>query len=229
MGVDVASFGDFFADRGATARKPLVETVRNIGKPDHPNSQTLEGNHVPGEPPVPQTNVEPPVKPILNERKVKIHTPPTDEPIKCLTYKDPFGAVYKKYIFSADGKHLLGGMMVGDVSDFVKLVAIIKKKKAIDIPPSQFIIGAKASGEDEGADLDDDAQICSCHNVLKGHVTQAVKNGVDTIGDIKMKTKAGTGCGGCMPLVTSECSDLLHKFLIRLTCLSFAQASLIPR
>lgn len=111
--------------------------------------------------------------------------------------------MYKKYIFSADGKHLLGGMMVGDCSDFVKLVSIIKKKKPLDVPPSQFIVGAK-SGEDDGADLDDDAQICSCHNVTKDAVAKCVKaGGCDTIGDVKAKTKAGTGCGGCMPLVTN--------------------------
>lgn len=33
-----------------------------------------------------------------------------------------------RYIFSADGKHLLGGMMVGDTSDYVKLVSLVKKK-----------------------------------------------------------------------------------------------------
>lgn len=49
-----------------------------------------------------------------------------------------------RYIFSADGKYLLGGkcfrglydnfylilagMMIGDTSDYVKLVAIVKKK-----------------------------------------------------------------------------------------------------
>ncbi len=33
-----------------------------------------------------------------------------------------------RYIFSADGKYLLGGMMVGDTADYVKLVALVKKK-----------------------------------------------------------------------------------------------------
>jgi hypothetical protein len=33
-----------------------------------------------------------------------------DGPIETLTYRDPFSGVYKKYIFSADGKYLLGGM-----------------------------------------------------------------------------------------------------------------------
>ena len=33
-----------------------------------------------------------------------------------------------RYIFSADGKYILGGMMVGDTSDYVKLLALVKKK-----------------------------------------------------------------------------------------------------
>ncbi|KAG6812575.1 hypothetical protein H0H93_013791, partial [Arthromyces matolae] len=103
-----------------------------------------------------------------------------------------------KYIFTEDGKYLLGGMMVGDVSDFVKLVAIVKKKKALEVPPSQFIVGNK-KGDDDGGDLDDDAQ-----NVTKGAIVTCVKEGTaSTISDLKTKTKVGTGCGGCMPLVTS--------------------------
>jgi nitrite reductase (NAD(P)H) len=48
----------------------------------------------------------------------------------------------------------------------------------------------------------DDTQICSCHNVTKGDVVNGVKDGsCKSIGDVKSCTKAGTGCGGCMPLV----------------------------
>lgn len=36
-------------------------------------------------------------------------------------------------------------------------------KKALDVPPSQFILGNGKAQDDSGADLDDDAQICSCH------------------------------------------------------------------
>ena len=68
-----------------------------------------------------------------------------------------------RYIVTADGKYLLGGMMIGDVSDYTKLVAIVKKRKPLDQPPSQFIVGSKGDDGDDGADLDDDAQICSCH------------------------------------------------------------------
>lgn len=51
---------------------------------------------------------------------------------------------------------------------------------------------------------DDSTQICSCHNVTKGDVVDNVKNGTcTTIAQVKSCTKAGTGCGGCMPLVQS--------------------------
>jgi hypothetical protein len=33
----------------------------------------------------------------------------------------------------------------------------------LEVLPSQFIIGAKKEGDDDGGDLDDDAQVCSCH------------------------------------------------------------------
>jgi nitrite reductase (NAD(P)H) len=113
--------------------------------------------------------------------------------------------VYKKYIFTMDGKYLLGGMMIGDTRDYVKLVPMVKQQKELDMPPSQLILGAKKDGEgDDGDDLTDDIQICSCHNVTKGDVVEAVKSGTcKTADEVKVCTKAGTGCGGCMPLVTS--------------------------
>lgn len=173
MGVDVASFGNYFAD----ARKPTPgEVAIHQVRRDH----------------------------LL-----------ADGPIKCLTYHDPIASVYKKYLFSEDGKHLIGGMMIGDVSDFTKLVAITKKKKALDVPPSQFILGAKANADEDGDDLDDDAVVCSCHNVTKGAISQCVKDGMTELPDIKCETKAGSGCGGCVPLVTaifkSEMKKAGHK------------------
>ena len=174
LGVEVASFGDFFADR------------------DGPKS-------MPGRPQKGLINGE------KKEDKVKSMTNgPPPPPVKALTYKDPFQAVYKKYLFTIDGKYLLGGMMIGDTKDYVKLVPMVKQQKALDVPPSQFILGASKDGEDNSDDLTDDTQICSCHNVTKGDVANVVKDGTcKSIGDVKSCTKAGTGCGGCMPLVQS--------------------------
>lgn len=161
MGVDVASFGDFFADRGKLSR-PLPGAKRGASRKEDGQQQQPQ--------------------------------------VKSMTYRDPFQDVYKKYIFTADGKYLIGGMMVGDVKDFVKLVGICSKQKLIEKPPAEFILGAKKEGEEEGDDLDGDAQICSCHNVKKSDVVEQVKKGCHSFGEIKACTKLGTGCGGCAPL-----------------------------
>ena len=177
LGVEVASFGDFFADRDGPTNLP---TKRH-------NAQKEQANGMP------------------KQEQVKNMTDgPPPSPVKALTYKDPFTAVYKKYLFTLDGKYLLGGMMIGDTKDYVKLVPMVKEQKQLDVPPSQFILGAGKEGDDDGSDLSNDTQICSCHNVTKGDVCTVVKDGTcKSIGDVKSCTKAGTGCGGCMPLVQS--------------------------
>ncbi|KAF9337011.1 hypothetical protein BGZ91_009690 [Linnemannia elongata] len=119
-----------------------------------------------------------------------------------LLYRDPFGAVYKKYIFTKDGKHLLGGMMVGDTTDYGKLLGMSKSKKSLQIPPSELILGLKPGQGQGAADLPDDTQICSCNNVTKGQIRSAVRSkGCSSIGEVKTCTKAGLGCGGCIPQV----------------------------
>ncbi|KAK0308696.1 hypothetical protein LTR82_015386 [Friedmanniomyces endolithicus] len=173
LGVEVASFGDFFADRDGPKDSPMK---RHAAKKEGGRDS--------------------------NDRVKGLMEGPPPSPVKALVYKDPFQQVYKKYLFTMDGKYLLGGMMIGDTKDYVKLVPMVKNRKPLDVPPSEFILGASKGDDDDGDDLEDDAQICSCHNVLKGDVTKAVKDGTcKSIGDVKSCTKAGTGCGGCMPLV----------------------------
>jgi len=133
MGIDVASFGDFFADKrlpiGRTqtvSHLPQSELADNAGLPAIEISveeSTLKANGKNG---ISASEVKPLPRP------GRRHAPKDDTPINCLIYKDPFSATYKKYIFTEDGKYLLGGMMVGDVGDFVKLVAIVKKKVRLD-------------------------------------------------------------------------------------------------
>ena len=57
-----------------------------------------------------------------------------------------------KRLFTMDGKYLLGGMMIGDTNDYIKLVPLVKGQKALEISPSELIIG-KQGGDDDGSDL----------------------------------------------------------------------------
>lgn len=109
MGVDVASFGDFFAEKRRLSGKRIAQPIQSS------ESKAADA----------------PSKPRDASSPKKRHggaAAAAEGPIETMSYRDPFAGVYKKYIFSADGKYLIGGMMVGDTSDYIKLVAIVKKK-----------------------------------------------------------------------------------------------------
>ena len=67
------------------------------------------------------------------------------------------------------------------------------------------VLGAAAPGRRRAvggpADLPDDAGVCSCHNVSCGTVRAAVDEGFEDVAGVKSCTKAGTGCGSCVPVL----------------------------
>jgi nitrite reductase (NADH) large subunit len=130
-----------------------------------------------------------------------------------LTLEDPFGGVYKKLLFTKDGSRLLGGILVGDAADYGKLLMLSKSDAPLPCQPHELIVAKSASADSIGIDsMPDDAQICSCNNVSRAAICSAIRDqGIDTLDALKSCTKAGTGCGGCVPLVT----DLLKAEMKR--------------
>ncbi len=126
-----------------------------------------------------------------------------------LTHNDPFGGVYKKLLFSKDGTKLFGGILVGDANDYGMLSILAKSDQPLPASPAELI--GMGGGLQLGADaMSDSAQVCSCNNVTKGEICEAIRDKeITTPGQVKFCTKAGSGCGGCMPLVT----DILHAEL----------------
>jgi nitrite reductase (NADH) large subunit len=122
-----------------------------------------------------------------------------------LTWEDPFAGVYKKLLFSHDGSRLLGGVLVGDARDYGSLSVTAKSGSALPCRPHELVIGrsgpaAAAGGIDT---MPDTAQVCSCNNVTKGAILTAIRaQRLTAVGQVKACTSAGTGCGGCMPIVT---------------------------
>ncbi|XXY55067.1 nitrite reductase large subunit NirB [Sorangium sp. So ce269] len=121
--------------------------------------------------------------------------------------------VYKKLVVSADGKHLLGGILVGDASNYSQLLQLVQNKIVLPPNPEDLIVaprdGAKPAGFGVEA-LPDTATICSCLNVTKKAICSAICDDKHvTLAAIKGHTKAGTGCGSCTTLIT----DILKKEL----------------
>jgi nitrite reductase (NADH) large subunit len=125
---------------------------------------------------------------------------------RALTFEDPFGGVYKKLVFDNEGKRLLGGVLVGDASDFGSLLAFYKSGAPLTVPPSSLL------GMNPGATAacEIDAQVCSCNNVGERQIREAIRGQeLATVAQVKSCTLAGTGCGGCLPRV----ADLLEAEL----------------
>ncbi|PUA16348.1 nitrite reductase large subunit NirB [Glaciimonas sp. PCH181] len=129
-------------------------------------------------------------------------------------FTDERKQIYKKIVVSECGKYLLGGVMVGDASEYGTLLQMMLNR--IELPASpEFLILPQADGNAKpglGVDaLPDTAQICSCNNVSKGDLCAAVCDGATSIGALKTCTKAGTSCGGCVALVTQIMKSEMKK------------------
>ena len=116
-------------------------------------------------------------------------------------YQNPNEGIYKKLVTSGDNKKLLGAVMVGDTEDYNNLLQLFLND--IDLPahPESLILPNVEKPSMGIENLPDTATICSCFNVSKGAICGAVEDGAYSLADVKSCTKAGTGCGGCAPMV----------------------------
>jgi nitrite reductase (NADH) large subunit len=130
---------------------------------------------------------------------------------RAVVFDDPVGADYRKLVVDEDGR-LLGGILVGDAEAYPVLHQRYLGAEPLDGPPAQLIAPA---GPDEPtllgpAALPDSCTVCTCNNVTKGELRQAVADqAITTLADLKAATSAGTGCGSC----TTLCRNLLDHEL----------------
>ncbi|WP_433166356.1 nitrite reductase large subunit NirB [Kribbella sp. CA-247076] len=132
----------------------------------------------------------------------------TSEGALDIVYADPVAGVYKKLVLSDDARTLLGGILVGDASAYSGLRPMVGRELGAD--PAAFLLP-------EGAgpvklELPDDAAVCSCNNVSAGTIRCAVREeGCSDLKSVCGKTKAGTSCGSCLPIVKNLLNTELTK------------------
>ncbi len=113
--------------------------------------------------------------------------------------------IYKKIVVSADGRKLLGAVLVGDCSDYDTLLQLFLNDMELPANAEALILPATAGAPPllTGLQLPLSATICSCLNVTKGAIVDALNAGCCSVADVKAATKASTGCGGCAALLKS--------------------------
>lgn len=133
--------------------------------------------------------------------------PFTTEPdARSIVFEDSHKGIYKRINISNDGQHLLGGILIGEAEAYNMLLQTVNNKILLPPNPEDLILGSRggnAGNESAGlVGLPDDALICSCEGVSKGTICNSVsEEDCETVDAIKKCTKAGTGCGGCLPMV----------------------------
>ncbi|RDI30750.1 nitrite reductase large subunit NirB [Lentzea flaviverrucosa] len=115
---------------------------------------------------------------------------------------------YSKLVVSDDARILLGGVLVGDASSYLSLRPLVGK----EVPAALLQPGGAVDVE-----MPADAQVCSCLAVTKQTITDAIQSGVACdVAELKACTKAGTGCGSCVPMLKkllTECGVEQSKAL----------------
>jgi len=119
-----------------------------------------------------------------------------------LVYADPVAGVYGKLVVTDDAQRLLGGILVGDASSY----GILRPMVGEQLPGDPMALIAPAGSDGGGGGLGvgalpAGAQICSCNNVTKGDLTEAITGGCCDVPSLKKCTLAGTSCGSCVPLL----------------------------
>lgn len=129
----------------------------------------------------------------------------TEPDCRTIVFEDTHKGIYKRINITTDGKYLLGGILIGDADAYNMLLQTVNNKLVLPPNPEDLILGSRGGADNEGAgvmNLPDDALICSCEAVDKATICSSVTDlGVTSVDGMKKCTKAGTGCGGCIPLV----------------------------
>ncbi|MFI5696095.1 nitrite reductase large subunit NirB [Kribbella sp. NPDC051586] len=125
-----------------------------------------------------------------------------------IVYADPVAGVYKKLVLSDDARTLLGGILVGDASAYSGLRPMVGRELGED--PAAFLLPEGAGPVQ--LELPDEAPVCSCNNVSAGTIRCAVRDeGCTDIKSVCGKTRAGTSCGSCLPIVKNLLNTELTK------------------
>ena len=118
--------------------------------------------------------------------------------VQTIVYEDAYRGVYQKLLVSNEDRRLIGGILVGDCEPYATLLALTQRGKPLEVEPHELLFG-----KGEAIDLGEEAQLCSCNDVSYGDVRKAIRaQELATVGGIKACTRAGTGCGGCVPVLT---------------------------
>jgi len=129
-----------------------------------------------------------------------------------LTFTDDDNGIYKRINVSPDGKYLLGGILIGDSSDFPTLMQLTRNKTILDAAPEKLIDGSLSKSAVSILDWPSDTKICHCEGISKGTILSAIRQQkIVRLDELKIYTGAGTGCESCTSVIEEMLEAVRHE------------------
>ncbi len=135
-------------------------------------------------------------QPLQDEQYKRLdHILEQGKPFEVLTYSDRRLGINRKAWIDADG-HLVAVRWVGgDIGEAKWLRKLMLEGTDVgDMRPFLLAPSSVVNTEDTKGKI-----ICACHNVGEIEIKEAIASGCGDLETLKNCTKAGTGCGSCVP------------------------------
>lgn len=119
-----------------------------------------------------------------------------------VVFRDGPAGIYRRLVLGppVDGsRRVVGAVLVGDTSAYATVAAVVRGE--IDGPEDPVGLIAP-TGAPPAAVRNDASLVCSCNAVTRGTITTAIReDSLTEVGQVKACTRAGTGCGACVPVL----------------------------
>jgi len=123
-----------------------------------------------------------------------------------IVLRDASRGVYKRVIVKDD--RIVGAVLYGDTADGSWYFDLLKREEDVSDLRDLLIFGQAFAAGGGAADpkaavaaLSDDAEICGCNGVTKGHVVSCIARGAHSLDAVRGTCKASASCGSCTGLV----------------------------
>jgi len=121
---------------------------------------------------------------------------PEGEGFDELVVSAPRKGIYQKIVWRESDRALHGAVLVGDLSPFGELAALLDSGAPLPEDPRTLLAPAGSGA------VSDDPIVCNCENIRRSAIVSAVDAGCADLGAVKKATRACTGCGSCAQAVT---------------------------
>src|SRR5262249_47318038 len=127
----------------------------------------------------------------------------TGADVEVVSHLDPAAGVYKKLVVR--DARLAGAVLLGTDDAGGVLGRMFRAAEPLPGTALELLAGGGRDAPPAPgaglARLPEGRQICNCHAVCKGAIVAAINGGCGSVQALGEKTKAGTGCGTCQPLL----------------------------